>query len=170
MPTAQTTQLAPVFSVRSLLGLPLFSGLVAGAALLGGLAQRRGQGLWYRVQRKPWFNPPDWVFPPVWTALYGLIALSGWRVFRRPASLRRTVTLGLWGTQLALNAAWTPLFFGAHKKGAALLDVGLLVGSVGAYMVAARKVDRPAAWMLTPYLAWTGFAAVLNEELWRRNR
>jgi tryptophan-rich sensory protein len=154
---------------RSLLKLGAVAGLTALAAAVGARATVRGKGLWYRLLRKPPFQPPDWLFGPVWTTLYGTIALSGWRVSKRPASVARSVALGLWAAQLGLNATWSVLFFGQHKKRLALLDLGLLIGSVGGYMAAAYRVDRPAALMVAPYLGWCGFAGLLNAEIVRRN-
>jgi translocator protein len=154
---------------RSVLGLIAFGALTAGAAALGTLATRRGMGLWYRLLRKPPFNPPSWVFAPVWTALYGMIATSGYRVWCRQPSPERTGALALWGAQLGLNGAWSWLFFGKHRKVAALVDLGLLVATVGAYTAVASRVDRPAAWLMAPYLGWTSFAGLLNEEIVRRN-
>ncbi len=159
----------PKSPLRSALGLLAFGGVTAGAATFGALTTRSGQGLWYRLLRKPPYNPPGWVFGPVWTGLYGLIALSGWRVWRQPSSPERTRALALWGTQLGLNAAWSWIFFGKHRKRAALADLGALFGAVAGYALAARKVDRQAAWLITPYLAWTCFAGLLNEEIVRRN-
>jgi tryptophan-rich sensory protein len=120
--------------------------------------------------RKPPFQPPSWLFAPVWTALYGLIATSGYRVWKAPRSKERTRALALWGSQLALNTAWSPLFFGLRKKKLALADLVVLLGTVAAYAETTRKVDKPAAAMMGPYLAWLAFAGVLNEEIVRRNR
>jgi translocator protein len=106
----------------------------------------------------------------VWTGLYALIALSGYRVWREPRSRQRRRALGLWGAQLLLNAAWSPLFFGLRRPLAALVDVVLLTGTAAAYAATARRVDRPAAIMMLPYLGWLGYATALNEEIWRLNR
>ncbi|MFO0578636.1 MAG: TspO/MBR family protein [Polyangia bacterium] len=156
-------------SVRSAVSLVALGGLTALAAAIGARATTRGKGLWYRLLRKPSYNPPDWVFGPVWTVLYTAMAVSAWRLVRRPPSVARNVALGLWGTQLGLNTAWSVLFFGQHKKRAALADLGLLVGSIGGYMAAASKVDRPAALLMAPYLGWSSFAGLLNAEIVRRN-
>lgn len=156
-------------AVRSAATLAAFGGLTALAAVIGARATARGKGLWYRLLRKPAFNPPDWVFGPVWTGLYAAMAVSAWRIARRPSSVTRNVALGLWGTQLGLNAAWSVLFFGHHKKRAALVDLGMLVGAIGGYMAAASKVDKPAALLMTPYLGWSSFAGLLNAEIVRRN-
>jgi len=98
------------------------------------------------------------------------MATSGYRIWKAPPSRARTRALALWGTQLALNAAWTPLFFGARRPKAALADLLALVGVVAAYTATSQKVDKPAAAMMIPYLGWLGFASLLNEEVVRRNR
>ena len=149
--------------------LVVFGGLTAGAALAGVATMREVNQDWYDGLRKPRLTPPKAVFGPVWSGLYALIALSGYRVWRAPRSRRRRTALGLWGTQLVLNAAWTPLFFGAHRTLAALVDLIALTSTATAYAAAARKVDKPAALMMLPYLGWLGFAGYLNEEIWRLN-
>lgn len=153
------------------LGAAIFGGLVSAGAILGGLFNP-GRGAtreWYSELEKPSFNPPDVVFGPVWTALYVLIAISGYRVWFSGAGPQRTRALALWATQWALNAAWSPLFFGAKKPALALSDIVLMLAAIAAYAVAARKVDKPAAWLMSPYLAWVAFAAVLNAEIVRLN-
>jgi tryptophan-rich sensory protein len=152
------------------LALASFAGLAFGAAALGSVATRRSLGLWYKTLHKPPFQPPAWLFAPVWTALYGLIATSGYRVWKAPRSKERTRALALWGSQLALNTAWSPLFFGLRQKRLALADLVALLGTVAAYAETTRKVDKPAAAMMGPYLAWLAFAGVLNGEIVRRNR
>ncbi|HLL21238.1 MAG TPA: TspO/MBR family protein [Kofleriaceae bacterium] len=150
-----------------------FAALSYGAAALGTLTMRgKGspQGLWYRSRRKPSFQPPAQAFAPVWTVLYGTIAYSGWRIWRAKKSPERTKALRLWGTQLALNAAWTPLFFGARKPALALADIVALDVAAGTYAVAARDVDRHAALAVTPYLAWIAFATALNAGIVAKNR
>ncbi len=157
----------PESRVRS--GLGVFGALTAGAGALGATAMSPGTQLWYQRLRKPPFQPPSAVFGPVWTVLYGLIALSGWRVWNQSAGPARSRALGLWALQLGLNAAWSWLFFGKRMKRAALVDIGALGASIAAYIAAARKVDRPAAALVAPYLGWVCFASLLNEELVRRN-
>jgi tryptophan-rich sensory protein len=147
-----------------------FGAAVTAAALAGGAATRRSaRSRWYAALRKPPGQPPPAVFGPVWTALYAAMATSGYRVWRT-SSPGRSRALRLWAAQLALNAAWSPLFFGARRPRAALADVALLLPTVGAYALAARKVDRAAAWLVVPYLAWTGFALWLNAGLVVKNR
>lgn len=155
---------------RGGLALASFAGLTAGAAAIGRVANRGGPGLWFRTLRKPPFQPPNWIFGPVWTALYGLIATSGYRVWKAAPSTMRNRALALWGAQLALNGAWSPLFFGARRKRAAFVDLLALLGVVAAYAQTTRKIDKPAAALVLPYLGWLGFAALLNEEIIRRNR
>jgi benzodiazapine receptor len=155
--------------LRSALALLGFAGLTSAAASIGARATIKGKGLWYRALDKPPFTPPDWLFGPVWSVLYAMMTISAWRVYRKEPSTARSVALGLWAGQLGLNAAWSVLFFGEHKKAAALVDLGLLMGSIGGYMVAAKKVDRTAAFLMLPYLGWCGFAGALNEEIVRRN-
>lgn len=158
----------PSLRTESMLALGAFGALSAGSALLGGGASNSKQ-LWYKKLRKPPFQPPAWVFGPVWTALYGLMSFSAWRVWNRPAGPKRSWALALWGVQLGFNALWSPLFFGKHRKRAALVDIAALGVSLAAYTATARKVDPGAAWMMAPYLAWVGFASALNEEIVRLN-
>lgn len=147
-----------------------FAGLTALTAVLGARTTLRGKGAWYRLIRKPKLTPPDPVFGVVWTGLFALAALSGWRVWRQEPSPQRTRALALWGTQLALNANWTRLFFGRHKARAAFADLVALWATLGAYMMQTRSVDRTAANMMAPYLGWVTYAGYLNEEIVRRNR
>lgn len=152
-------------------GAAIFGGVVAGAAVLGGLFNP-GRGTtrqWYDDLEKPAFNPPDVVFGPVWTTLYVLIAISGYRVWFSGPGRERTRALALWGAQLALNAAWSPLFFGAKRPELALGDIVLMLVAIASYSAAAWKVDKPAAWLMSPYLAWVAFAAILNAEIVRLN-
>jgi tryptophan-rich sensory protein len=150
----------------------LFAALSYGAAALGALTMR-GRGApdkaWYRGLRKPVFQPPSGLFGPVWTVLYGTIAYSGYRIWRAPRSPERTRALALWGTQLALNATWTPLFFGARRPAAALADIVALDLAAGAYTAAAAQVDPTAAKAVAPYLAWISFATVLNGAIVAKN-
>ena len=151
-------------------GAIALSAATAGAAVLGSLATRKSvRSAWYRFLRKPSFQPPRKAFGPVWTALYALMAASAYRVWRAPSSPARTRALALWGTQLALNAGWSWIFFGARKPAASLVELTAMFGTIAAYANEARKVDPLAAWLIAPYLGWTGFAGLLNEEIVRLN-
>ena len=126
-------------------------------------------GEWYAALRKPSWNPPAWIFGPVWTALYLMMAIAAWLVWRRGgwAVQRRPLTLYL--VQLALNAAWTPLFFGLKMPGPAFAEILLLLGAIIATACAFRRVSKAGAALLVPYLAWVSFATFLNFTLWRLN-
>jgi benzodiazapine receptor len=150
----------------SLLALAGFGLATAGAAWYGARYSRDG---WYRDLRKPRFTPPDKVFPVAWTTLYGLIAYSGWRVWSAAPSRGRNAALRLWISQLAANAQLSKLFFGQRRPTLALADVFALEGSIIAYIAAAHKVDRAAAYAFLPYAAWIAFATVLNAEILRLN-
>ncbi len=147
-----------------------FPAMTGAAAVLGGAATQKGLGRDYRRLEKPPLHPPDWVFGPVWTALYSMMTWSALRVWRRRGAKGRRTALALWGAQLAANAAWTPLFFARRLRGWALVDLAALLGLIGAYVAAAGKVDRTAARLMLPYLGWTAFAGYLNAEVFRRNR
>jgi len=152
---------------KNILAMVGFGAVTAGTALVSALTTR--PGAWYAGLKKPWFQPPNWVFAPVWTGLYGLIAVSGYRVWATPSSPERTRALGYWGAQLGLNAAWSWLFFGKQDPRAALLDISLLRGSIEAYTQAAQRVDPAARWMMAPYKGWVTFATLLNAEVVRKN-
>lgn len=140
--------------------------LVAGAASFGALFS---PGDWYAGLVKPSFNPPNWIFGPVWTALYLMMAVAAWLVWRRRAARPVTPSLAVYLAQLALNALWSWLFFGLHAMGAAFIDICLLWLFILATLVLFWRVHRWAGALLAPYLAWVGFAAVLNFALWQLN-
>ena len=154
---------------RDLPMLGAFIAAVAVVAIAGSMFTPSVDPVWYASLRKPSFNPPNWVFAPVWTVLYVLIALSAWLVWRRAGWHGGRRALSWWFAQLALNAAWTPVFFGAHRIGLALaIIVGLLVAISGT-ILAFRRHHALAAAMLLPYLAWVAFATLLNASIWRLN-
>ncbi len=145
----------------------VFGGLAAAAAASGDVSSAKS--LWYRRLKKPPFQPPPWAFGPVWSVLYPMIAYSGYRVWQHRDAPGRKGALGWWGLQMGLNALWSHLFFSRRKPTASLVNIGILFGSIALYANAARKVDRPAAWLMAPYFGWVGFASLLNEEIVRRN-
>jgi len=124
---------------------------------------------WYRTLSKPSFNPPNWVFGPVWTALYLLMAVAAWIVTECGDSQARTLGLSLFAVQLALNLVWPWIFFRKHALGAAAVEVVGLWCVIAATTWMFGKVSSTAAWLLVPYLAWVGFASVLNFALWQYN-
>lgn len=131
--------------------------LVLGGGLLIG-ANNIPDG-WYASLAKPAFNPPNWVFAPVWSILYLIIGVVGARTW---LSFRRTMAMRLWFAQLVFNFAWSPAFFGLHDPAAALIVVIALVVSVAGFIAASWRQDRTAALLFLPYLAWTLFASALN--------
>lgn len=126
-------------------------------------------GEWYAALKKPSWNPPGWIFGPVWTALYTMMAVAAWLVWQRGGFAAQRRPLGFFLAQLALNALWTPLFFGLHQPGIAFAEIVLLWLAIAGTLVAFHPVSGVAALLLAPYLAWVSFAAVLNFALWRLN-
>jgi tryptophan-rich sensory protein len=140
--------------------LALFALLVLGGGLLIGFATVPGD--WYAALVKPSFNPPNWVFAPVWSLLYVLIAIAGWRTWSRG---RNSVPMRIWWLQLGLNFLWSPMFFLLHAMGPALFVVVLLFSAIAGFMVAVWPRDRVASLLFAPYAAWVGFASILNASL-----
>jgi tryptophan-rich sensory protein len=173
-PRVVTRRAAAVATAREYAPLVGFLAITGAAAAYGAqfnpTARNPETQLWYAAQKKSRLNPPPAVFGPVWTALYGMIAVAGWRVYRAPRSRARTEALVWWAAQMALNTAWTPLFFGGRMPRAALADLVAMTGAIGGFTASARKVDRGAAALMLPYLGWVTFAGYLNAEIVRKNR
>jgi translocator protein len=154
------------------LALYLFGSFAA--AGLGGLSTARAIPTWYRTLRKPGWNPPDAAFGPVWSVLYTFMAFAAWLVrrgMRRPqCAATGTVALRLWWLQLGLNLAWSLTFFGRRRPGWALVVISMLEVTIIATTVAAARVSRLAAALLTPYAVWAAFASALNFRIWQLNR
>ena len=149
--------------------LPLFAGwiaLVAVAAALGALASRDAAAFYAQLARPAW-APPAGVFGPVWTTLYVLMAVAAWRVTRGPGEHRAAATLFV--VQLAVNALWSWLFFAWHQGAASFADIVLLDALVLVTVRLFQRIDRVAALLLLPYLAWILFATALNWTAWRMN-
>ncbi|WP_109489375.1 TspO/MBR family protein [Occallatibacter savannae] len=124
---------------------------------------------WYRSLAKPSFNPPSWIFGPVWTTLYILMAIAAWRVTESADSSARTIGLGLFVVQLGLNLAWSWIFFHRHAIGSAAIEVAVLWVAIGATTVVFGRVSAGAAWLMAPYWAWVTFASILTATIWRLN-
>ena len=124
---------------------------------------------WYAQLAKPSFNPPNWVFAPVWTTLYVLTAFSLWRVLRLPSTPTRRNTLLLFLVFLVMNAAWSWMFFAAHSPALGLINILPQTAIIVALIVSTRRVDARAALCLVPLLGWVAFASVLNFSIWRLN-
>lgn len=147
--------------------LAIFVVIVFVVAAISGLAP---PGEWYGALNKPPWTPPNWLFAPAWTLLYLLVAGAGWIIF---ANALTASTKVLWSVQLIVNAAWSPLFFGAKQMGLALVDVtAMSVLTLVLIVVLLRDVftwGRLAAILLIPYWIWVTFAAALNASIWLRN-
>ena len=124
---------------------------------------------WYRTLRRPSIALPHWVFGPVWTVLYLLMAVAAWRVWLTAPSAPRTWGLALFLVQLGLNPAWSWIFFRRHAIGAALAEVVALWAAIGVTILVFGQVAPLAAWLMAPYWAWVCFASVLNAASWRLN-
>ena len=135
--------------------------------MIGGLATAPSIESWYRTIAKPDWTPPDWVFGPVWTILYIMMGVAAWLVWKTRD--RVAPAMVLFGVQLALNLAWSLLFFGARSPGLALIEVVFLWTSVLLTMLAFFGRQSTAGWLLVPYLAWVSFAALLNFVIWSMN-
>jgi translocator protein len=134
----------------------------------GGIGSLFQPGVWYDGLEKPAFNPPSWVFGPVWTLLYVLMGVAAWLVWDRHGDRARTA-LALFLVQLAFNAGWSAIFFGLQSPGLAFAEILVLWALILATLVAFWRLHRTAGMLLLPYLAWVSFAAVLNFSLWRLN-
>ncbi len=150
--------------------LAVLAGLLALSAAVAGVSAAvtlDSVGTWYPTLAKPPFNPPNWLFGPVWTALYIGMAVAAWRVWRVAGLM--SVALTLYFLQLTFNFAWSLIFFAEHQVALALIDIAALLLAVLATAVAFHRIDRWAGAMLLPYIAWVGFAAALNYGIWRLN-
>ena len=155
-------------TVRPVLALAGFIILTLTVSAVGARVTLPEIAGWYAQLAKPSFTPPNWVFGPVWTTLYVLMAIAAWLVWRTRVPAR-IPALSAWGAQLALNLAWSLLFFGAHRIGLALIDIVLLLLAIVATMAFFARRSRVAAVLLVPYLAWVAYAAALNFAVWRLN-
>ncbi|MBB3725996.1 TspO/MBR family protein [Nonomuraea dietziae] len=145
--------------------LPMFVLAVALVAVAGSLSSA-STGSQYIALAKPTFAPSPWLFGPVWTILYCLIAVAGWLAW---SARGWTPALGVYTAQLLLNAVWTPLFFTADQYGLAFADISLLWLLIVANVVLFWPIRRAAALLLLPYLLWVTYAAALNLAIWQLN-
>lgn len=151
------------------IGLIVFLALCLGAGGLGAIATTPEIEGWYRTITKPDWNPPDYVFGPVWTTLYVMMAVAAWLVWKPNGFAAAKLPLGLFFAQLALNVAWSWLFFGMHQVGWAAAEILILWLAIAATTFTFFRNSKLAGWLLTPYLAWVTFASVLNFAIWRLN-
>ncbi|QWG26027.1 tryptophan-rich sensory protein [Bradyrhizobium sediminis] len=145
-------------------GVVLFFALVLGGGLIIGFVT--APGAWYATLSKPPFSPPSWIFAPVWSTLYIMIAIAGWRVWRDG---RNSAPMRLWWGQLALNFVWTPIFFLGHRIDIALGVIVLLLITIIGFIMITWRQDKIASLLFAPYAAWVAFALVLNGAIWLLN-
>ncbi len=139
------------------LSLTAFLAIVIGGGLLIGFLTAPDE--WYAGLDKPSFTPPGWVFGPVWTVIYIMIAIAGWRAW---CSNPLGTLTAIWFIQMALNFAWSPVFFSAHLPIVALLILAAMLVMILSFIIVGWLEDRVAAWLFVPYAAWVAFAAALN--------
>lgn len=154
---------------KSLIALAIALAVCFFVAALGAKVTAPQIPTWYAGLQKPSWTPPRIAFPIVWPILYFMMAIAAWRLWEAPPSDLRTTALVLFAVQLALNAVWSPIFFGWHGILSGLIVIILLDVALAATIVVGFQVDRNAAILLLPYIAWTLFATVLNGRIWTLN-
>jgi tryptophan-rich sensory protein len=165
MDTLAKTEKFRVLPLLASLGITLVIGFVAS------LVTRPQIAGWYNLLRKPAFNPPSWLFAPVWTAIYILIAIAAYMVWqRRDGSTNYATAKAVYIIQLALNFSWSIVFFGFHGIAAALLVIILLWITIVLNIRWFGKFSKPASWLLLPYFLWVSFATILNLSIFFLNR
>ncbi|MEP7339230.1 MAG: TspO/MBR family protein [Acidobacteriota bacterium] len=156
-------------STRQWLGLIGFVAVCFLAAGIGSHLTTSSLDGWYAGLQKPPWNPPNWVFAPVWSALFLSMAIAAWLVWRKLGWRGAAIPLALFVVQLVLNVTWSGLFFALHLPGAAFAELVVLWGAILATMIYFWRVTPAAGWLMAPYLAWVTFAGVLNWTLARMN-
>ena len=151
------------------LGLIVFLFVCFAAAGIGGAVTTFKIGTWYSTLVKPSWNPPNWIFGPVWSSLYLCMAVAGWLVWREHGLVGAKLPLALFGIQLVLNVLWSCIFFGLEMPGIAFVEVLLLCTAIAATMVTFWSRSMTAGLLFVPYLAWVSFASLLNFAIWRLN-
>ncbi|MCL4693327.1 MAG: tryptophan-rich sensory protein [Candidatus Hydrogenedentes bacterium] len=157
-------------TLRAAVALAGFLALCYGVAALGGIATSSSVNTWYTEIEKPSWTPPGSVIGTVWSVLYSLMALAAWLVYLRGGVRANAIPLSLWAVQLALNLAWSFLFFGLRNPGAALVELVLLWIAIAATTIAFARVRTSAMILMLPYLVWVAFAGFLNAAVWLMNR
>jgi translocator protein len=138
------------------------------AGIIGSLFTAPAIKGWYATLPKPSFNPPNWIFAPVWTTLFALMGIALFLVWRKRNKVHKwTAALVVFFVQLFLNIIWSVIFFGLHRPGVAFVELIILWLFILATIIIFAKISRPAAWLLVPYILWVSFAAVLNFSLWQ---
>ena len=150
-------------------GLIIFLAVCFAVAGLGGMATTPEIPGWYQRLAKPSWTPPNWLFGPVWTALYACMAVAAWLVWKRVGWQGGDGALTVFGIQLALNLAWSFVFFKFHLTGWAFAEIVLLWAAIAVTIVKFAPISTAAALLLVPYLIWVTYASALNFAVWRMN-
>lgn len=136
---------------------------------LGGLFTLSEIPVWYAGLQKPSFNPPNWIFGPVWTVLYFLMGVSFYLVWKENKSSERNRAMGWFGVQFLLNFCWSMIFFHFHQTGWAMVEIIFMWVAILITLLQFGKISSLAAWLLVPYISWVSFASVLNYAIWQLN-
>jgi tryptophan-rich sensory protein len=155
---------------RDWITLVIFIGICFAVAASGSVFTAGSVKTWYPGLLKPAGTPPPWVFGPVWSTLYLLMAASAWLVWRQRAHEDVWLALALFLAQLILNGLWSFVFFGLRRPGAALVEILVLLVAIAVTATRFAEHSRLAFWLLTPYVAWVTYAAYLNFGIWRLNK
>jgi len=149
----------------------LFVAVPFAGSIPNGIITRNAIKEWYDDIKKPSWNPPKWVFGPVWTSLYAAMGTASYLVYRDGGGFSgdAKTALALYGTQLALNFAWTPIFFGQKQFGLAYAEILALWGTIGGCIYTFRPINKTASLLLVPYLLWVTYASTINLYVWRNN-
>ncbi len=141
------------------------------AGVIGAIFSMRSISTWYYTLEKPIFNPPNWIFAPVWTLLFALMGLSIFLIWKSTsvAPTQKKLAIRIFVSQLCLNILWSILFFGLHSPSAALVEIIGLLAMIVATLFVFDKISKVASYILIPYLAWVSFASVLNFTIWFLN-
>lgn len=146
------------------IAIPLVVGVISGYFTVTGVES------WYQTIQKPSWNPPNWVFGPVWTTLYAMMGIALWLVWKEDTSRELKLIAGiLFAAQLTLNFFWSFIFFKLEQPGFAFLEILFMWAAILATIFAFAQVNKTAAWLLAPYISWVSFAAILNFTIWRMN-
>lgn len=146
------------------IAIPVLVGGISGFFTVTGVES------WYQTIQKPSWNPPNWVFGPVWTSLYVMMGIALWLVWKEDTSRElKMIAFILFGVQLLLNFLWSFIFFKLEQPGFAFLEILFMWVAILATIFAFAQVNKAAAWLLVPYISWVSFAAMLNFTIWRLN-
>lgn len=151
----------PALNPRSLAVLVGLFALCTLVAVIGGAATTPNVPTWYETLERPFFTPPNWLFGPVWSILYALMAIAAWRIWRHRTEPRRRA-LAVFFVQLALNLSWSIVFFGLRNPPGGLAIILLLEALIVWMILLFRPIDPAAAWSMVPYAAWVAYATALN--------